>query len=292
MGNDYFNKHEFVQAFALIYKNPFLARTKLQQYLEKYPRDYSAYPYYATTLIHIGLLDEAEEVLEKANELVNDDEKYADIDSNGKKKVSYFFTNYLYTKIRLLCYQGKFEEVYKLCQTYDNIDSMELEKVIFYCKRKLGLLGKIDDINSYSYILRQMINYSEDDFRIHIKKHLASCNEGFEDPNESVFSIDFPIDAVLNEIKKYIFSDKRLFHGFFDDLYIFKYNGCGKFKSKLTDYFYVICFHDTDNIITMYPIEKADGMPHIDLNYLMPVKDDGKVRKLSQIDKFNKKYKR
>ena len=57
------------------------------------------------------------------------------------------------------------------------------------------------DINSY--LFRQIVSYDENDFIDHIKKHTADSNCDKDDPNKNIFSTDFPVDKIIDEIKKY-----------------------------------------------------------------------------------------
>ena len=95
---------------------------------------------------------------------------------------------------------------------------------------------------------------------------------------------------VLKEIKRNINLDNKYFYGFFEDKYFFRYDGCGEAFHKNADYFEVITIHNTNNILTIYP--SLDGKFHnnIDLNYILL--EDVPTRKLSQIDKFNQRYKK
>ena len=62
-------------------------------------------------------------------------------------------------------------------------------------------------------------------------------------------------------------------------------------RYKITDYFKVICFHNTSNFITMLPVAEGEFLPHVDLNYMLS-ESNHKVKIKSQIDKFNQRYKR
>ena len=83
-------------------------------------------------------------------------------------------------------------------------------------------------------------------------------------------------------------SDK--IYNFFADEYYFRYDGCGEVGGKKTDYFKIVVLHNTDKLITMYPTTQGKELHHIDLSYLGL--KDVPTRKLSQIDKFNMRYKR
>ena len=109
--------------------------------------------------------------------------------------------------------------------------------------------------------------------------------------SNSVFVPEFPIDMVLNEAKKYIPSDKCFCPGGIGRTYIFKYDNCGRDCYHMTDYFKVICFNNTQNIVTVTPSNLNEiKFPFVDLNYLKD-KENLSVNRVSQIDKFYKKYK-
>lgn len=144
-----------------------------------------------------------------------------------------------------------------------------------------------------TYLYRQMVYYKNDDFLDHIKEHLADYNKDLDNPNSCIFSTDFPISEIIETVISYIPSNKRFFTGFYQDTYVFKYDCCGKVNNKTTNYFKVVCFNDTKDIITMFPSLNCNELPCIDLNYLIKNKitENNKVKRLSQIDKFNQKYK-
>ena len=54
-----------------------------------------------------------------------------------------------------------------------------------------------------SYMFRQIVEYKEEDFRDHIKKHLADYNENDRNISVAYFNSDFPIDKAIIEVKKY-----------------------------------------------------------------------------------------
>ena len=92
------------------------------------------------------------------------------------------------------------------------------------------------------------------------------------------------------EIKKYIPGNVKIYDGYYTNNYIFKYNCCGEINGKSVDYFSVVTFLDSPNILTMYPNEKGNSYPFIDLNYFENKKDEYSRTRKSAIDKFNDKY--
>lgn len=285
----YFNKFEFNKAYDLLETNPIKAKELLEEYLEKYPLDYSAYPYYSSTLVTLGDFESGEKILDYLKEKIEKEENFKKFIKNPEKK-QIFEQNLYFSTIKLLCYQKKYQELYDVYKKKQiKLKNRDLGAVWFFVKKQLG---KIDNIkrNDYTYLFRQIIEYKESDFKDHIKKHLSDNNDNIDSTISSVFVPNFPINDVLFEIKKYIPSEKRLLWGFFDDIYYFKYDGCGRVNNKLVNYFKVVCLTDTKDIITICPVSGSDDLPYIDLNYMIK-EDDTKVKRISQIDKFKNRYK-
>ena len=82
----------------------------------------------------------------------------------------------------------------------------------------------------------------------------------------------------------------RICLGLYDDMYVFKYDSCGKDNYKIVNYFKVICFEGTSQIITMYPASDCEKLPYIDLNYMKTKEDTPKIKVLTQREKFNTRY--
>ena len=287
MNDKHYDKMAFNKILKLNSDDPFEAKKQFGIYLQEYPYDYAAYAFYASILIKIGKYEDAENILDYVENLLKYDTKI----QNNVNRIKHINKAIDYSRIKLLLNQEKYAECYDLyLQDKEYVNSINLgDAVVFYCQMKLGI-GKKSK-NNNSYLFGQMSHYEEDAFREHIKKHLADYAKDMENPSTGIFCPDFPIDEVIGEIKKYIPSHKKICSGFYDDEYIFKYDENGRNKYKMTDYFKVICFHNTCHFITMTPSLDCEKLPYIDLNYFVKSKEDVKVKKLSQIDKFYQKYK-
>ena len=285
----YFNEFECKDALDYIDKNPAVAKVKLEDYLKKYPTDFSTYPYYISCLITLGEFEEAEKYLNYLKKAIHTNDKF----NNQLRKVKLLKHNIIFNYLKLFSYEHKYNKLYKLCmENYSTITKLKLTSLVFYCRKKLNMLNQ-ESREGNAYLYRQILDYKEDDLLEHIKRHLSEFNKDLDEPNPCIFSVDFPLHKVLEAIKECIPStDKRLLTGFYEDAYIFKYDYCGKVSNKVTNYFKVVCFNDTNNIITMYPSLNCEELPCIDLNYLKTTAEtkNSKVKKLSQIDKFNQKY--
>lgn len=283
MSKKYFNVLEFKKALELMETDPVSARILYEEYLKKHPKDYSAYPYYCSNLISLGELDLAEKILNYSEKKYFNDSSF---DMLSKTKL--FESNLFFSRLRLLSYQEKYEEVYKLCvENLSRVVEKNLNSVLFYAKKRTGRLNdEKRDVNSY--LFKQIVRYEEADFYKHMEKHLSGYNETAEVPTPAVFEEKFPLKEVVEEIKKYIPSDKKLFIGFFDNIYYFKYNECGRVNNKVVNYVKVVCLHGSSDFITMCPASANDTLPHIDLNY-MKKEEPSKVKVISQRDRFNQR---
>ena len=143
--------------------------------------------------------------------------------------------------------------------------------------------------DKYTYLLRQVIEYRESEFLKHIKKHIVDSNDLIDKTNESVFAAEFNIIEIIEEIKKYIPSELGLCYGFLDNIYTFKYDECGRVNNKIVNYFQVVTLHDTCELITMFPVDYGEFLPYVDLNYMNKT-NLPKVKRKSQIDKFNQRF--
>lgn len=287
MKQQYFNRWEFLQAFSLVDNNPLEAKRKYEQYLEKYPKDYSAYTYYIAVLITIGKFYLAEKTLNELEKIYNEDKSFlTELD-----KLEILEKEIFIIKLRLLLYKEKYQELYDFCLKNEyKIKAMNLNAIFLYCNKKLNKISNLTR-NHKSYLFRQIIEYDENDFLEHIKKHLADFNADVEVPNKNIFKPDFPIYEIVEEVKKYIPSNKKLMTGLYQDEYVFKYDSCGRDNNKLVDYFKIISFHNTKNFITMVPVVEGENLPHVDLNYLIEPSNN-KIKQLTQTQKFNKKYRK
>ena len=282
----YFNKYEFKKISELGKKDPYGAIQAYEHYFEKYPNDHSAKTYYISKLIAVGEFKKAEEELKKLEITFNRDSLY----HYDEERARILEHNIKICKLKLLVYEDRKEEALHLF--YSNLEEFSYlgSEVIFYFRKLRGMIDK-KRREPNSYMFRQIVEYKEEDFRDHIKKHLADFNENDRNISVSYFSQDFPIDKAIEEVKKNIPSDKRLCYGFLEDMYVFKYEQCGRDSNRLVDYFKVYTFTNTQNFITMCPSSNCENYPYIDLSYLKE-KEEPKtlVKRPSQIDKFNKRY--
>ena len=289
MYNNYFNEAAFQYAINILETDPYHAKERFEEYIKIYPKDYYARAYYAITLTRLGLFDEAEIEYEDIKLRSQNDTFY----NTRYKNIKGFKYNMIVIEIKLLAHKKKYQEIIKLVEDNRNLfDFDDIRYILYYSKMRAGLFTE-ENIKNEGYRFMQSYNYSEELFREHIKKHLYEYNKDEEVPNQFVFSENFPVDKVIEEIKKYIPSDKKTCPGYFDNYYFFKYDNCGTVNNVKTNMFLVITYDDTKDFITMCPVIGYEKMDSVDLNYLIDYDTiNSKIKKLSQIEKFNKRFNR
>jgi hypothetical protein len=238
-------------------------------------------------LVVTGRIDEAKKMLEYVRKEYPLDSSF----SSSIKRVRGIEKRLFLAEVRIMCYLEQFEKLDAyLKANYEMVKDLDFNSISFLCNAKLG---KVKNVNSsrYSYLFSQIANYSEESFLKHVKKHLADFNKDLDEPNKNIFVPDFPFTKVLEEIKKYIPSEKSLSFGYIEDTYVFKYECCGREDNRMVDYFKVVCLHNSKKIITMCPSSVCENLPYVDLSYMIE-KDKKEVKRESQIEKFNRRFKR
>lgn len=263
---DHFDTNEVSKIEILCAINPEKAYNKLVAYLDNYPNDYYARSIYSGLLITLRRFNDAYDEIE-------DIERCLKIDKNMRKypeKLEKNIAALAYSKLKYYLYTHNYQKAHDIIMsTHKLIELYSLEKTVFYIKNILNTPDK-ENYSGDSYMYRQIENYSYDEMKRHIRKHLACGNLDKDKPNTNIFVSDFPIDSVLEEIDKYLIDDNAVYHGLMEDDYYFKYDDCGKEENKFVNYFKVVCFHGTKNIITVLPVIHYNEMSYVNLNYMNP----------------------
>ena len=268
-------------------KDPYVAIELLDKYLEVYPDDYSSHEKLLSQLIKVGYYERAFEVLEYLESVVHDS-KLKNIKDGKVQKI--ILQNIVFAKTRLYIHTGKYQEVYKYINDnveFVNMNGLEnIAALLFFLKCRLGLNDQIRE-EQKSYLFRQIVEYNEEEFIEHAKRHL----EGYETDEEidAIFYKDFPLEKVFEEVKKNYSIERRVSKGTINDEYYYRYDGCGTINGEICNYFKAVTLANDPEYITMCPILDYANYPCVDLNYL---REDPKTkaRKLSQIEKFNQRY--
>ena len=285
MPKEYFNKLETDNIFKLKKTNPILALKKYEHYLKEYPNDYYTYCFYIDTLISLGRFNKASDEIEKAKEVAEKNNYFL----NLNRKYS-FDQKIHYQTLRLLFFGGKYYECLQYIENYgDSLVDVGISIIKLLCKKRLGNLN-LSREDGYSYLHKQIIEYDENEFLEHVKKHFTDSD--VESKIENYFISDFPVLDVLKEIKKYIPSDKSLSMGLNESRYYFKFDNCGRYNKKIDNFIEVICIYGTSDIITMYPVLYGENLPYVDLNYMIKKENYETKPTSDRISKFYKRYKK
>ena len=275
-----------------IKNNPYLAKERYEDYLSKYPLDYNAWSCYINVLIILHQFELAEERLNYLENVVFADKRYVSdpkIMHLKKKEI-------LFCRIKILNHTKRFDDLYRLIRADQNkyflLEFGFFRLLDVYCRKRLGKFIDIERAEK-SYLFHQIADYSFDRMISHVKEHLSDYNSLLDIPENSIFSDDFPLKDILSQFKDYVGYDKKLCYGIIDDVYIFKYDNCGKVNYKTTDFFKVICFSGTCDIITAYPIDNVKHLPYTDLSSFVKNDDDIQmIMRPSARDRFNKRFNR
>ena len=279
--NYFFDKEEYQYAKTFFKNNPYICKALVEDYMNKYPNDYVAKIYYAKILKVLGEFSTSYDSLRQIESIVSSDKKLF----NDYTKYNRVLEKILYQKLRCLSYLENFDEIERLLE--ENKECTLTNKYNYF--RNLLIYSKMKTIDFIGgYRLEQLFNYSDTEFLNHIKKHLYQTVEDYD--IASTFNVDFPFDKVFTEIKKNILFSKAYYYGTYEDIYFFKYDKCGNINMKSTDYFLVVTFHNTNKYISMYPANENSNFDCIDLNYLK-ISNETNIKRMSQIDKFNNRYK-
>lgn len=273
----YYGDKEFSYIMKLIKdKKMNEAVTQLEIYLEKYPYDTCACTSYACLLINRGDLQEAAEVIDNIT-----------VTSKTTKQSK---EEILKIKLKLLCCQRKYRECYDyLLENNINLMSSieDYYSILAFLAKKLDLEPEIPE-KMYTYTINQILSYSEEEAIKHIRKHA----DDYSSKNYSCFNTDFPLEEVYYKIRNIIATNDNydLHSATIRNIYIFKYDANGRSHQKMVDYIKVVAIQDTNDIITMFPYENKGNLPYIDLTPQKEIEEIPKVKRLSQIDKFNQRY--
>ncbi len=249
------------------------ALKEFQLYFQNYPEDAIAYIYFVDLLIKIGKFEEAERLFEDMKNMSN------------FNRVGFHFYHTLLIKLKFI--EKDFKTAYELLEktNLEHLDEIDLVSILKWNHDK-----KYNNFINNGYLMQQIIDYQENRFIKHIQKHLYTSSIAYI----SKFNEDFPIYEVLEQIKPMLPTTHAIYRSISCYYAFFKYDACGKSKEgENLDYFRVIALNPTNEIITIYPCQHNGHIGYTDLNVKKEITDTPILRKekrLSQIEKFNKKY--
>lgn len=161
----------------------------------------------------------------------------------------------------------------------------KLHVIGFYLKRMLHILEEKEITATHSYLEQQIFSYSEKKAMEHIQLHL---DENGQKKLHSVYDPSIQLDNLLSSVKKQLSTIHP--NSIFDitDIYIIEYDKCIGIRQGIkTNLLKVVTLPNTYDIITMYPTQNKQKRWQENEERVEKV-----LKKESQIDKFNRRYKK
>lgn len=267
------------------------AEKYLKDYQDKYP-DSKHFVYLTVYAKFLGYLDKKDMAIDIFKESLVQDKK-----SNNVSEAIYYL-------IILLLKQGRYDEAYYYCNM---IDYKELEtrptrftinsiRTLNYLKKELGLDSDVYDINTYS--MMQIYYYNDYIALSHIyEKHNIDTRINI-DTFQYSFNMDYEIfEKLYSTINLALLYAEKTFDYIYGDVYYFRIKdiGINLQDGSYTDVLKVITNNDSLEILSMFPVEDQKNSNRV-INEIIsePIMEYHSTKKrkvVSQIDKFNSKYK-
>ena len=168
----------------------------------------------------------------------------------------------LYNELKKYDYNKKYDYLYKT-------NSLEI-----LCNHRLGLENEID---ASVYTDNQIVDYNIERTLEHISFHKE------ENENKTLHSV---FDESINITDLFVYSflnlkEENYYANNIMDIYVIEYPNVGTVNGEVVNYVKVVTLPNTKEIITIFPYNKS-----IKENK----NENTKVKQMSRIDKFNKKY--
>lgn len=250
-----------------------LALRDIMRFNEQYGYDCQVMYYYGKCLRKTGRVAEAIEVFSNLIKHQND-YNLQQYDFSVKMELFkvYFINNYYKEAYELFNdLRGNFQES-------SNFKEYYIERLL---QIKLG--EYIEDINGEPGTIDRMLHYDENVAIEHMLKHLPD----YHDEVCSLFN-NINIVDLLERVKKALPNAQKLQRFSLNDVYLFKFSRIGADNSNLL---LVVTNKGTYEVVSMYPTntEFVGAINDNLYNDYLEEKEIG-TGKLSQIDKFNKRY--
>lgn len=229
--------------------------------------------------MRIGFLELEKGNFKKAEEYLD----LLDIEKEDVNKNINEFYRLALVKLRL----GKYDEVLNILNIFDELGTRREIKEMKYEFDRMRLLidiklgNKLED-REYSYSEMQIISYDKQRAIEHIKDHHLIKE------NISKFNDEDQIILLFDEVQKELTSNNIIYDSSYDK-YVVKIKNVGSSKTdNVINQLFVLTVPNTKNIITMYPAQGNES--EFIIEETKSKQNDQKTKRLTQIEKFNKKY--
>ncbi|MBQ9072705.1 MAG: hypothetical protein IJY25_06065 [Bacilli bacterium] len=169
------------------------------------------------------------------------------------------------------------------------IDPYSVSITELVMKKALDIPIKVKKGTRGDYIRTQIFSYSSTLAFEHIQEHLYNPEQ------EAKFNENVDVAYLLNTVRNNIDNSKKLNINEVLEVHNFAIPNIGNNKGNVCNYIKVVVVPNTNHVVTIYPTDSVIFSKVSDLEYdynLLFRKEEPKVKRISQIDKFNSRYKR
>lgn len=188
----------------------------------------------------------------------------------------------IYYKLQIMYRLDKYEEFLRLYDKYINMDNYDFSRNSSYDVERMKLFMEIRR------------NMETHDITTYTEKQFASYDKGkaiqhiIDNHTSHEYGVNFRIDTDFNLLYEYVIDrlndSEMICDGICDKYFVRISDDFYDTDNKRIDYITAVCYANTKNIITMYP----------NIMYESNIRDNlqpkVQVKRLSQIEKFNKRY--
>ncbi len=253
-----------------------LAMKKIHEFIDNYGNDIEVLYLYGKLLRKTGYVEESINNFKKALEVMQ--EKNTDFYYNATiaELFKVYFINCYYKEAYDILISAP--SALKFEHYNDNMPNLSEFKKLLEIR-----LGFYKEQGDESVLIQKVLYYDRERSIDHVKKHLKESGR----LDHSIFN-DVDIDKLFALVEDSIKESKKMQRFAFNDLYMFEFYRIGQDNSnKLM----VVTNKGTNEIISMYPTQSNIKCQINDNLYRQVLEEESsKVKKISQIDKFNKRY--
>lgn len=268
---NFYQKGFYIKIRNLFKSNKYNAFIKeANEYLSLFPND-----------THVRFMRaKAYRYLNRFDECIEDLKYNLNFDDQGYTLTELFYVYY---------YLNMYQEALKLLpELYErkNIKPHSLSIAELVMKKQLGLEVNVKKGARCDYIKEQILDYNEDVVLSHISEH--------KDNKEEIcrFNDNINLNYLFNLIRNNIDNTKKVNTEEILEFHYFGISNIGYIENNICNFIKVVVIPNTNKIISMYPTDEVDAnyITNIEIDYNKLFKRENKVKTLSRIDKFNKKY--
>lgn len=255
---------------------------------------------YALVLEKVGEHDKAKEMVEKLDKFYKEDEIFSTKFGNGGRNNVFNNPRYYELKMFLLIEEHKYKEAYTYFDNFmkaykyvhPNVSDRDFRYMRDYQNSKFNYYLEKDVVHSCEdiYSISQLYNYDKDKLIQHVKDHtFEDSYDEVADDGLSTFNNEIDLNTIYDLIQENFDKVKPITNGLFTEVRNFKYDRVGINNYKPCNYLRVINYKFNNKIITFFPVLNLYTDTY-DITPKEEIKEDKNIKRLSMIEKFNKRY--